>query len=435
MEPLDTGEDLHSWATDLFPVCRSLTGDGVRQTLAYLQRLAPQMTIHAVPSGTVAMDWNVPDEWNIRDAYVKDEAGNRVIDFRESNLHVVGYSEPVDIVLSRAELDEHLHSIPELPNAIPYVTSYYRRTWGFCLSQLDRDALGDGPFRVVVDSTLEPGDLVYGEIVLPGSSPDEILLSTYVCHPSMANNELSGPMVAIGLARWLSSLPTHHYTYRIVFLPETIGSLTYLSKHLDHLRTHVQAGWVLTCIGDERTYSYVPSRQGATLADRVSLRVIDELGLKCDVYSFLDRGSDERQYCAPGVDLPVASLMRSKYGTFAEYHTSLDNLDFVTPEGLQGGLDMMVHAVRLVEANRTWKVTMLGEPQMGRRGLYPTTSTRSSGQEVREMMNVLAYCDGATDVLEIAEICEIPALRVAEIAVTLNAAGILEAAGSPHSDS
>ena len=425
MESLDTGDVLHGWAADLFPICRSLTGDGVRQTLAYLQRLAPQLTIHEVATGTPVMDWSVPDEWNIRDAYIADPDGRRVVDFHESNLHVVGYSEPTDVTLTRDQLEKHLHSIPDMPDAIPYVTSYYRRTWGFCIEQRAREALGDGPFRVVIDSTLEPGVLTFGEIILPGASSDEILLSTYVCHPSMANNELSGPMVAIALARWLTSLPSHHYTYRIVFLPETIGSLTYLSQHLDHLQEHVRAGWVLTCIGDDRTYSYIPSRKGATLADRVSRRVIDELALPCDVYSFLERGSDERQYCAPGVDLPVASLMRSKYGTFAEYHTSLDNLDFVTSTGLQGGLDMMVHAIRLVEANRTWAAATLGEPQMGRRGLYPTISTRSSGAEVREIMNVLAYCDGSTDVLEIADICGLSVLRVAEIAELLHGAGVL----------
>jgi aminopeptidase-like protein len=424
--PADSGETLHGWASDLFPLNRSLTGPGVRQTLAYLAELMPGLTVHEVPSGTQAFDWQVPDEWTLRRAYLADETGQVLIDTDVRNLHVVGYSEPVDLVLTREELEPHLHAIPDLPDAIPYVTSYYRRTWGMCLSQRQLDALGQGPFHVVIDADLGPGNLTYGELILPGTTTDEVLLSTYVCHPSMANNELSGPVVAVALARWLAAQPDRRMSYRIVFVPETIGSLTYLSRNLSELKANVRAGWVLTCIGDERAYSYVPSRNGGTLADRVSVRVVEELGLPCDVYSFLDRGSDERQYCAPGIELPVASLMRSKYGTFPEYHTSLDDLSFVTPRGLQGGLDMMKHAIRLVEANRTWHGTTLGEPQMGRRGLYPTTSTRASRGAVSEMMNVLAYSDGTNDVLAVAGICGLSTLRVAELSEILHGAGLLE---------
>ena len=423
--PQDTGADLHGWASDLFPLDRSLTGDGVRQTLAYLGALIPALTVHEVPSGTPAFDWTVPDEWAIREAWLEDACGRRILDHAWSNLHVVGYSEPVDAMLTREELEPHLHSLPELPDAIPYVTSYYRRTWGLCLTQRQRDALGDGPFHVRIDSTLGPGHLTYGEVVLPGTDAGEILLSTYVCHPSMANNELSGPVIATALARWIASLPEHRYTYRVLFLPETIGSITYLSRHLTHLQQHVRAGWVLTCMGDERTYSYVPSRLGGTLADRISDRVVAELGLDCLRYTFLDRGSDERQYCAPGIDLPIASLMRSKYGQYPEYHTSLDDLTFVTPTGLQGSLDMMAQAIRIAETNRRWRATVLGEPQLGRRGLYPTTSTRSSGASVRTMMNVLAYADGDHDVLDLADICGVPTSVIAEICATLAEAGLL----------
>lgn len=424
--PADSGADLHRWATDLFPICRSITGDGVRATLAYLGDLLPHLTVHEVPSGTQAFDWQVPDEWNIRAAYVEDPDGRRVIDYASSTLHVVGYSEPVDTVVTRNELESRLHSLPELPDAIPYVTSYYRRTWGFCLTQQQRDVLGPGPFRIVIDADLAPGHLTYGEVVIPGSSTDEVLLSTYVCHPSMANNELSGPVVATALARWIAALPERRLTYRILFLPETIGSITYLSRHLDHLKRHVRAGWVLTCIGDEGGYSYVPSRYGDTLADRVSDVVLQELDLDCHRYTFLERGSDERQYCSPGVDLPVASLMRSKHGKYPQYHSSLDDLAFVTPAGLQGGLDMMAHAIRIMECNRTWRVTGPCEPQLGRRGLYPTTSTPTSGRSVRNLMNVLAYLDGTNDAIDVARICGLPVAEVAKFAGQLQQAGVIE---------
>lgn len=424
--PSDHGPDLHEWASDLFPIGRSLTGDGVRETLRYLTGLMPALTVHEVPSGTAAFDWTVPDEWNVRDAYVADASGRRIIDYQQNNLHLVGYSEPIDAILSRAELEEHLHSIPEMPTAIPYVTSYYRRNWGFCLTHEERQSLGSGPFHVVIDTDLGPGHLTYGEVVVPGDTTDEVLFSTYVCHPSMANNELSGPVVTTALARWISSLSRRRYTYRFLYLPETIGSLTYLSRNLDHLQRHVRAGWVVTCIGDERTYSYVPSRYATTLADRVSQRVIRDLQLECVRYTFLDRGSDERQYCAPGIDLPVASLMRSKYGTYAEYHTSQDDLTFVTPAGLQGGLDMLAQAVRILEVNGTWKATVPGEPQMGKRGLYPTISTRTSGASVRDLMNVLAYLDGTNDLIDLADICGLSVNEVASHIERLQEAGLVE---------
>lgn len=421
----DTGADMHQWATDLFPICRSLTGDGVRSTLNYLQRLLPALNVYEVPSGTRAFDWEVPREWVIRDAYIADVEGNRLVDFNTNNLHLVGYSTSVDAVFSRAELDEHLYSLPELPHAIPYVTSYYRETWGFCLTHDQRVNLGDGPFRVLIDSEHKIGSLTYGELVIPGDSSDEILLSTYVCHPSMANNELSGPVVTTALARWILGLENRHYTYRIVMVPETIGSVVYLSLHLRHLQEHLKAGWVLTCIGDDRAYSYLPSPSGATFADRVSKKVMSKSNHRFDEYSFLDRGSDERQYCSPGVDLPVVSLMRSKYGTYPEYHTSLDDLSLVTPSGLQGGLDMMKAVIDDLESSPRWRSTVLGEPQMGKRGLYPTTSTSTSAHEVYDMMNVLAFCDGTHDTEELASICSITVSKAEEIVNKLFAAGVL----------
>jgi aminopeptidase-like protein len=426
--PADTGFDLHRWATELFPICRSLTGDGVRTTLGYLKELLPSLQVHEVPSGTRALDWTVPDEWNIRDAYIADLDGRRLVDFHASNLHVVGYSEPVDRVMDREELEPHLHSLEDQPDAIPYATSYYKRTWGFCLTQPHRQRLGAGPFRVRIDSTLAAGSLTYADVVIPGETDEEVLLSTYVCHPSMANNELSGPVVTVALGRWLASLPRRRYTYRLVFAPETIGAIVYLSRHLDHLREHVRAGWVVTCIGDERAYSYVPSRLGGTLADRVSRCVLDASVPGWIEYSFLDRGSDERQWCSPGADLPVCSVMRSKYGTFPEYHTSLDGLDIVTAAGLQGGLDLLKRCIELIEVNRRWRAVHVGEPQLGPRGLYPTTSYKGSALETRTMMNVLAYCDGDHDVMMVAQCAGVGTGVVVGLLERLAAAGVIEPA-------
>ncbi|MGA7988067.1 MAG: DUF4910 domain-containing protein [Candidatus Dormiibacterota bacterium] len=425
-QPLDTGADLHRWVTELFPICRSLTGDGVRATLGYLQRLLPELEMHEVLSGTRALDWTVPDEWNIRDAYVADLDGRRVIDFRASNLHVVGYSEPVDAVMARDELEPHLHSLADQPDGIPYVTSYYKRSWGFCLTQHHREQLGPGPFHVVIDSTLEPGSLTYAEALIRGDGDGEVLLSTYMCHPSMANNELSGPVVTTALGRWLRSLPRRRYTYRLVFAPETIGPIVYLSQHLDSLRARVRAGWVVTCIGDDRAYSYVPSRLGGTLADRISRSALDECAPGWLQYSFLERGSDERQWCSPGADLPVCSVMRSKYGTYPEYHTSLDNLEVVTPAGLQGGFDILRRCIELTEANQRWRSVLPGEPQLGRRGLYPTTSYKGSATDTRTMMNVLAYCDGDHDVVRLAERTGADTSTIVEILGRLESAGVIE---------
>lgn len=421
------GKEMYQWATDLYPICRSITGDGVRQTLEYLKANAmPDMDIVEVPSGTPAFDWTVPDEWNIRDAYILDSSGCKVVDFRQSNLHVVGYSEPVDRLLDLKELQEHLHSLPQQPTAIPYVTSYYRRTWGFCLTDHDRQRLRPGKYRAVIDSTLAPGCLSYGELVLPGQETAEILLSTYMCHPSMANNELSGPVVAAALARWLTSVLPRRYTYRIVFAPETIGSLVYLSRHLSAMKQNTIAGFVLTCVGDERAWSFVPSRLGGTLADRVALHCLEHYAPQFRSFSFLERGADERQYCSARIDLPVVSMMRSKATTYPEYHTSLDDLTVISPRGLQESFCMLSRIVVALERNERYRATCYGEPQMGRRGLYPLFSTKESLAAVRVMMHLLAYADGDHDLLQIAARLGLPVDSLYEPLEVLKKAELVE---------
>lgn len=417
------GQFMHRLMAELFPICRSITGNGVRETLNIIRKYIP-LEIIEVPTGTNVFDWVVPREWNIRNAYILDECSRKIIDFKENNLHVVSYSVPVDKNVSLTELQKHLYSLEDQPNAIPYITSYYKEHWGFCITHNQRNSLKEGNYHVVIDSELKNGSLTYGELILPGSSEKEIFLSTYVCHPSMANNELSGPVVTTMLAMWLASEPRRH-TYRIIFIPETIGSITYLSRNLDHMKQNTVAGFNVTCIGDERAYSFLSSRNGSTLADRVALNILNFKHPGFIHYPFMERGSDERQYCSPGVDLPVVSIMRSKYRTYPEYHTSLDNLSFVTSLGLQGGYTVLQDCIELLERNRTYQATCLGEPQLGRRGLYPSLGTKNLQREVTEILDFLAYADGTNDLIEISNLIQVPAWRLYEVSQKLLAAGLI----------
>jgi aminopeptidase-like protein len=419
------GSQMYELLAELFPICRSITGDGVRETLQIIKRHIP-LEVYEVPTGTPVFDWTIPKEWNIRDAFILDEAGNKIVDFKENNLHVVGYSTPLDRWVTLEELQEHLHSIEEQPDAIPYVTSYYQERWGFCMAHNERVKLGDGKYRVVIDSEIKDGHLTYGELIIPGQTEREVFLSTYIDHPSMANNELSGPVVATFLARWIMTYPDLRYTYRIVFVPETIGSLTYLSRNLDSLKKNVIAGFNISCVGDERAYSYVRSPYGDTYADRIIRKILQSSHPEFIEYSFLERGSDERQYCSPGIRLPLVAVTRSKYGTYPEYHTSLDDQTFVSAEGLGGSYALLQDCIELIERNRVYRITSCGEPQLGRRGLYPTLSKRDSARSSRAMKNFIAYADGTNDLIAISDLINVDVGDIYGIVEKLLEADLLE---------
>ncbi len=426
------GQQMHDFVRDLFPICRSLTGPGTRETLEVIKTHLPDMVIHSVPSGTKAFDWEVPPEWTIRSAHIIGPDGQKVVDFADNNLHVMGYATPVSAQMTLDELQSHLYSLPEQPDAIPYVTSYYRPNWGFCMTDTQRQTLKEGTYTVLIDADLEPGELNYGELIIPGATTDEVFLSTYVCHPSMANNELSGPAVTTWLAKWIAQAD-RRYTYRIVFIPETIGSILYLSRHKDQMKAHVKAGFNISCVGDDRCYSYLESRATNTLSDRVAQHVLSHHAPDYLRYSFLERGSDERQYCAPGIDLPIAAVMRSKYGEYPEYHTSLDDLTLVTPTGLSGNYEALRQCLEIIEANDTWQMNVLCEPQLGKRGLYPNTSVANGARVVKTLMNVIAYLDGTHDLISLANTIQRPALECKALIDTLVAQGVATRVGERSS--
>ena len=402
-------EEMYELCERLFPICRSITGDGVRKTLQMLVEVyGNEINIHEVPTGTKVFDWTVPKEWNIKEAYIENSKGQRVIDFKNNNLHVVGYSLPVDKFVDLQELKSVVYTQPDQPDAIPYVTSYYKECYGFCMSQNQLDKLPEDTYHIVIDSELKEGSLTYGEIIIPGDTEEEVFLSTYICHPSMANNELSGPVVATFLAKWLNLLVKRRYTYRIIFIPEIIGAITYLSKNLQYLKEHVIAGFNLSCVGDNRTFSYVESRYGDTLADKAAKNVLSFYYPDYKTYSFLKRGSDERQYNAPGVDLPVCAICRSKYGEYPEYHTSKDNLELISPEGLLGAYEVYQQCILSLENNYSYKINVLCEPQLGKRGLYPTTSQKGTYDAVKVMIDFIAYADGSNDLIDISNIIGVP---------------------------
>jgi aminopeptidase-like protein len=398
----ELGQLMHSFVSELYPICRSITGNGLRETLRRIKEKIP-LQIQEVPSGTQVFDWTVPREWNIQDAYIKNSRGDRVVDFQRSNLHVVNYSVPIRTRLSLRELREHLHSLPDRPDWIPYRTSYYHETWGFCISQRELDAFRDDEYEAVIESSLEDGHLSYGELLLPGETTEEILVSTHCCHPSLCNDNLSGVAIATFLAQALGSKP-RRYTYRFLFIPGTIGSITWLSRNEDVV-PRIKHGLVLACVGDRGALSYKKTRRGNAEIDRAVLHLLSHSGKPYNVRDFSPYGYDERQYCSPAFNLPVGCLSRTPHGKFQEYHTSADNLDFVTPEALEDTHRCCLEIFELLEHNRRFRnLNPKCEPQLGKRGLYREMGGYPDS-EIRElaMLWVLNLSDGENSLLDIAE--------------------------------
>jgi len=387
---------MYSLIAELYPICRSITGDGYRQTMGILQRHVP-LVVHEVPTGTKVFDWVVPKEWNIRDAYVKNSKGEKVIDFQKSNLHILNYSTPVHRTFSLKDLKEHLFTLPDRPDWIPYKTSYYKENWGFCLSHNVLIHLEEGDYEVVIDSTLKDGSLSYGELYLQGESTEEILISCHACHPSLANDNLSGLSLATYLAKRIGSVP-HRYSYRFVFIPGTIGAITWLAMN-EEKTSKIKHGLVLSGIGDRGNVSYKKSRRDMAEIDLVACHVLQHSGAAYEISDFSPYGYDERQYCSPGFNLPVGRLSRTPYGRYPEYHTSADDLGFVRPESLGDSFDKVLAILSILENNRTYiNLSPKCEPQLGKRGLYS-----SIGEDELAMLWVLNFSDGSHSLLDITE--------------------------------
>lgn len=412
------GRAMHALIAELYPICRSITGEGFRASLRILQEQIP-LSIHEVPSGTQVFDWVVPREWNIRDAYVKNARGERVIDFRAHNLHVLNYSVPVHRRMSLEELRPHLYTLPEQPDLIPYRTSYYADRWGFCLSQRALERLEPGEYEVRIDSTLEPGALTYGELLLPGASPDEVLISCHSCHPSLANDNLSGMALATTLARQLAAAP-RRYSYRFLFIPGTIGAITWLALNRERA-AQIKHGLVVACVGDPGHLHYKRSRRGDAPIDRAVAHVLRHSGQPYEIRDFSPYGYDERQYCSPGFDLPVGLFQRSRFGAFPEYHTSADNLDFIAPEHLEASYRIVASLIDVLEDNIAFRNTSpKGEPQLGRRGLYGAIGGgRNAAAGNMAMLWVLNLADGRHSLLDIADRADLPFAAIRDAAAAL----------------
>lgn len=422
--PPGLGDALFALVERLHPICRSITGDGVRETLAVIGDHLP-LELHEVPSGTRVLDWTVPPEWNIRDAYVADASGDRVVDFRRSNLHVVNYSVPVRRTMTLDELRPHLHSLPDQPTLTPYRTSYYAEAWGFCLPHEQLEALPDGEFDVVIDSTLAPGSLTYGEVVVPGERDEEVIISTHVCHPSLADDNLSGISISTLLAAQLLAGERPRHTFRFIYAPGTIGAITWLAEHRDVV-DRIVAGLTLTCLGDDHPFTYKRTERRGTAIDRAAEHVLARAGVAHELIEFFPYGYDERQYNSPGFRAPVGSLMRGRHGEFPEYHTSADDLTFVRPDRLAESFALLDQILGVVDRDRRYRnLEPHGEPQLGSRGLYQALGGTTIADAQLAMLWVLNQSDGATSLLDIAERSGIAFEAIVETAAVLAEHGLL----------
>ncbi len=401
----DMQQEMESYFDRLWPICRSLTGNGVRESLNILSELVP-MQVHEIPSGTQVLDWTIPNEWNIQDAYIITPQGKKIADLHVNNLHIVSYSIPIDGEFTWEQLAPHLHTLPSMPDAIPYITAYYKEKWGFCISHKEWEALPrEGLYKVVIKSTLESGHLTYGEAILPGETDEEVFFSTYICHPSMANNELSGPLAQAFLYKQLSAMTNRKYTYRFLFIPETIGAIACLAKHGKTWTTTLKAGFVLTCVGNEARFQYKRSRRGNSLTDTITEHILHHFAPDAVIQNFAPDGSDERQYCSPGFNLPVGSLMRTPYYQYPYYHTSLDNKDFISFNALEGTVLIYKKIVEGLELDGFYINTEpFGEPQLGKRKLYPETISAEYNRDYLDtLLYLINYSDGQHSLLTIAE--------------------------------
>jgi len=405
-------KNMMNWISDLFPLCRSLTGLGTQKTLSYFEKINPELKRISFKTGEKVFDWEIPKQWNIKDAYIEHENGNRYAEFSKSNLHVVGYSSPIDKIISKNELFRHIYTQADQPDLIPFVASYYENNWGFCISENEKNNLPDGNYRVFINSELVDGVLELSHAFIKGINDKEIFFSSYICHPSMANDNLSGPAVLNAILKFVKEeFDNLRYSYRFVLLPETIGSIAFLSKYSEELKKKLIAGFNLTCVGDERAYSHIKTRAGNTLADNALSAALIDLD-NVITYSFLKRGSDERQYCSPGINLPVCGFSRSKYEEFPEYHTSADNLNLITQKGLEGSFSIIKNIILAFEQGLYPQTKVLCEPQLGKRGLYPNIGQKDKYDKIKTRWDFLAYADGKTNIFEIAKLINKPLKEV-----------------------
>ena len=437
---MNIGFKIFNLAQKLWPLNRSITGQGTLDTLKSLKKICNNLKIKNIKSGKKVFDWNIPKEWKINEAYIIKPNGKKICDFKKNNLHLVNYSTGINKILNLKELKKKLISIPEYPNAIPYRTTYYSKNWGFCISHNEKKKLKNGKYRIKIDAKHFNGKLSYGEIFIKGKSKKEIFLSTYICHPSMANNELSGPCLLIYLANWINKLKTRKFSYRIVFVPETIGSIAYLSKNLKQMKKNIFAGYNLSCVGDDRSISFLPSKKGDTISDRVALQVLNKHFPKFKKYSWFDRASDERQYCSPGIDLPISSVMRTKYGSYKEYHTSLDKLNTVVkPAGLKKSFEIYKTIILTLEKNIYLKARNLCEPNLGKRNLYNligglTKKDKKSQKNFQSklILDILSFSDGKNSLLDISEKCGITMLELTKVIKLLNKKNLVKLLNYPE---